>query len=46
MDISDAVYVLNFLFSGASQPPPDSGPEACGFDPSEDLIDCAASICP
>ena len=45
MDISDAIYGLNFLFSGAP-PPPHPGPEACGSDPTLDpLPDCAYSRC-
>jgi len=45
MDISDAVHGLNFLFSGGP-PPPYPGPEACGSDPTVDLLpDCVYSRC-
>ena len=45
-DISDPVYLLNFLFAGESPPPPSPGPEACGFDPTTDTLDCIESTCP
>ena len=45
-DISDPVYILNFLFAGESPPPPSPGPEACGFDPTTDTLDCIESTCP
>lgn len=38
----DANYLLNFLFSGSASPPA-PGPNACGRDPSADLIDCITS---
>ena len=45
-DISDPVYLSNFLFFGTVLPPPSPGHTACGPDPTEDLLDCIASACP
>jgi len=37
LQITDAVRILGYLFLG-STPPPQPGPEACGEDPTEDLL--------
>ena len=39
--ITSAVYIFNFLFAGGADPLP-PGIEACGPDPTEDDVDCAA----
>lgn len=39
LNIADAVYGLATLFSGGATPP-DPGPDSCGFDPTEDQLDC------
>lgn len=45
LNITDAVYILNFLFLGGSAPPEPHG--ACGLDPTEDDLDCASfQSCP
>ncbi|MGQ9588689.1 MAG: dockerin type I repeat-containing protein [Planctomycetota bacterium] len=43
VNITDAIYVLSSLFLGGPEPPPPYGeiPAACGFDPTEDELDCA-----
>ena len=45
-NISDAVFLVDYLFTGTKPPPPSPGPDACGPDPSEDDLGCADSICP
>ena len=40
--ITDAVFELNWLF-GSGTIPPAPGPEACGSDPSPDLLVCESS---
>jgi hypothetical protein len=39
VDISDVIYILNYLFLGGA-PPPDPGPNVCGTDPTIDLLGC------
>lgn len=45
LDISDTIYLLNYLF--VSGPPPAApGPQNCGPDPTDDALDCVlASGC-
>jgi len=39
IDISDTIYLLNYLFvSGPFPPAP--GPNSCGLDPTSDTLDC------
>jgi len=39
LNITDVIYTLEFLFlAGDDIPPP--GPDTCGFDPTEDGLDC------
>jgi len=40
VNITDAIFLLNFLFLGAAAPPP-PGPDAPGADPTEDGLTCA-----
>ena len=40
LDITDAVYLLRFLFSAGSSPPQPFG--ECGLDPSQDLLLCTS----
>ncbi len=42
LDVTDVVYTLQFLFIGG-QPPPDPGHLTCGFDPTNDSLDCLSS---
>ncbi len=44
VDISDAVYTLGYLFLGG--PPPGAPFPACGEDPTDDDLDCAAYLGP
>lgn len=47
LDISDAIFSLSFLFTVGAPPPPAPGPIDCGFDPTDDALDClAGSTCP
>ena len=39
IDLSDVVFIQEFLFQGGP-PPPAPGPNACGFDPTIDLLGC------
>jgi hypothetical protein len=41
-NISDVLYLLNFLFLGTSPAPSAPGPSLCGPDPTEDELDCWA----
>ena len=46
LEISDAIYVLNFLFLG-SRPPANPGPTTPGSDPTADgLAPCITDDCP
>jgi hypothetical protein len=46
VNITDGIYVLNFLFLGGPSPA-DPGPMVCGADPTQDaLTSCAYSHCP
>ena len=40
LEITDAVAILEFLFSGSAVPPP-PGPLECGSDPSPDDLSCS-----
>lgn len=42
LDITDPIYLLNFLFLGGAALAPPS--DACGSDPTEDDLDCAAFL--
>ncbi len=45
LDISDAVSLFGFLFLGSLPALPAPGHEACGPDPTADLLGCAAYPC-
>ncbi len=38
LELTDAVFLLNFLFAAGSEPPPPFG--QCGADPTEDALSC------
>ena len=40
INLTDAVYTLNFLFLGGTEIPEPAGAE-CGVDPTEDELGCA-----
>jgi len=44
LDIGDPIYTLNALFADGPDIRPPSGaiPDACGFDPTDDALDCAS----
>ena len=45
LDVSDGVYLLNFLFQGGP-PPAAPGPASCGTDRTDDTIpDCVYTSC-
>ena len=44
VNVSDAVFLLLYLFSGG-KPTASPGPENCGFDQTEDDLECAVSTC-
>ena len=44
INVTDAVFLLDGLFKGGSLPP--APYPACGQDPSEDSLPCAATRCP
>jgi hypothetical protein len=39
LDLTDAIYVLQFLFMGGTKPPA-PGPDACGPDPAGTSLGC------
>ena len=41
----DALFALAFQFAGGPPPPP-PGPNACGNDPTGDLLGCLETPCP
>jgi hypothetical protein len=41
VDISDAVSLLNFLFTGGA-PVPSPGPHDVGIDPTDDALECVS----
>lgn len=44
LDVTDAIYVLNWLFLAGPQPPA-PGPFEPGEDPTEDDLDCGRLVC-
>ena len=42
----DGLFVLNFAFVPGSPPPPPPGVDACGEDPTADLLGCLSYPCP
>ncbi len=45
LDIGDSIRTFNWLFLNG-EPPEPPGYEACGVDPTEDSLECAAYECP
>ncbi len=45
MEMSDAIYTLKYLYVPGSPPPPAPGPDTCGYDPTEDGLDCVSHPC-
>ena len=46
LDISDAITILSYLFTGGRPLPPPSD-KTCGSDPTADAIDCSSyGACP
>ncbi|MCZ6795730.1 MAG: IPT/TIG domain-containing protein [Planctomycetota bacterium] len=43
LNLTDAISILRFLFLGGTRPP-DPGPEACGFDPTEDSREASGDL--
>ena len=43
LDISDPIFLLNFLFLGGRFPPPPH--PGCGLDPTPDPLSCESTVC-
>jgi sugar lactone lactonase YvrE len=45
VNITDGIFTLNFLFVGGASPAPPAPHPGCGFDTTEDALDCLSLTC-